>query len=127
MTENPKLMRLDQWLFRARLFKSRTLASEHCKSGKIRLDGRIVRKAGAQVAIGQVLTFPKADMIRVIRVLGYPARRGPAKEAATFYEDLTPEQNRLKTNLVPRPGKRPKGAGRPTKKERRAIERLRDT
>ncbi|HXV73323.1 MAG TPA: RNA-binding S4 domain-containing protein [Sphingomonadales bacterium] len=127
MTETPKPMRLDQWLFRARLFKSRTLASGHCKSGKIRVDGQIIRKASAHVAIGQVLTFPKADLIRVVKVTGYPTRRGPAAEAAAFYEDLTPAQKRLKTNFVPRPGKRPKGAGRPTKKERRAIERLRNS
>lgn len=116
--------RLDQWLFRARFFKSRTLAAEQIRTGKIRVDGQIIKKPSATVEAGQVLTFPKADMIRVIKVVELPSRRGPAPEAATCFEDLTPQQARLKTNYVPRQGERQKGAGRPTKKDRRAIGRL---
>lgn len=116
--------RLDQWLFRARLFKSRTLAAEIIRAGKIRLDGRAVKKPSTAICPGQVLTFPKADLVRVVKILGLPERRGPAAEAAALYEDLTPPQDRLKTNYVPRPGARPKGAGRPTKRDRRAIGRL---
>lgn len=126
MSEAQDKQRLDQWLFRARFFKSRTIAAEMCKGGKIRVDGQIIRKANYLISPGHVLTFPKADIIRVIKVDGLPTRRGPAPEAATFYEDLTPEQMRLKTNYVPGPGKREKGAGRPTKKERRAITRLKN-
>ena len=124
MTATDDKLRLDQWLFRARFFKSRTLAGSACKAGKIRVDGQIIKKASAVVGRGQVLTFPKGDMIRVIHVLDFPGRRGPATEAATFYEDLTPEQNRLKSKYGSKLAGRLKGAGRPTKKDRRAIERL---
>jgi len=120
----PAKQRLDQWLFRARFFKSRTLAGEMIRGGKIRVDGAQVKKSSSTIAPGQTLTFAKADIIRVIKVLGLPLRRGPAPEAHTFYEDLTPAQNRLKTNFVPKTAERPKGAGRPTKKDRRAISRL---
>lgn len=126
MTKSPDKQRLDQWLFRARFFKSRTTAGAECRAGKIRVDGQIIKKASAVVARGQVLTFPKADIIRVIHVLDFPKRRGPAPEAAAFYEDLTPAQNRLKTKVGLRPAQRLKGAGRPTKKERRAVDRLRN-
>lgn len=124
MTNPGDKQRLDQWLFRARFFKSRTIAGAECKAGKIRVDGAIIRKASAVVGVSQVLTFPKAEIIRVIKVLGLPKRRGSAPEAATFYEDLTPAQNRLKTKVGLSPAQRPKGAGRPTKKDRRAMERL---
>ncbi len=124
MTATDDKQRLDQWLFRARFFKSRMIAGAKCKAGKIRVDGQVIRKASAVVGRGQVLTFPKADIIRVIHVLDFPKRRGPAPEAATFYEDLTPAQNPLKTKVGLRPAQRLKGAGRPTKKERRALDRL---
>lgn len=126
MTKSPDKQRLDQWLFRARFFKSRTIAGAECRAGKIRVDGQIIKKASAVVARGQVLTFPKAEIIRVIHVLDFPKCRGPAPEAAAFYEDLTPAQNRLKTKVGLRPAQRLKGAGRPTKKERRAVDRLRN-
>ncbi len=127
MSDPEARMRLDQWLFRARFFKSRTLAGAVCRAGKIRVGGQGVKKASHTVSPGQVLTFPKANIIRVIKVSGLPGRRGPASEAVTFYEDLTPAQNRLKTGLVPSPAKRKPGAGRPTKKQRRETDRLKET
>ena len=126
---HPDKQRLDQWLFHARLFKTRTLASTRCKGSKIRVDGGISNKAGMLIHPGQVLTFQRGGRIRVIKILELAKRRGPASEAINLYEDLTPEQTRLKTrgpfSYPPsRNGMRETGTGRPTKKDRRAVDRL---
>ena len=117
--------RLDQWLWHARFFKTRTLASALCRRSKIRVDGAVQRKAAASITPGQVLTFPQAGEIRVIKVLRLSTRRGPALVAATLYEDLTPPQERLKTGPGHAGAPRRRGAGRPTKKDRRVLMRLR--
>jgi len=118
--------RLDQWLWHARFFKTRTLASSLCRRGKIRVDGQINRKAAASIAPGQVLTFPKADQIRIIKILELSRRRGPATEATTLYEDLTPPQERLKTGTNATKAPRQRSGGRPTKKDRRALDALKE-
>ncbi len=117
--------RLDQWLWHARFFKTRTLASALCRRSKIRVDGAVQNKAAASITPGQVLTFPQAGEIRVIKVLRLSTRRGPALAAATLYEDLTPPQERLKTGPGHACAPRRRGGGRPTKKDRRALIRLR--
>lgn len=83
----PKL-RLDKWLFHARFFKSRDLAADCIDSGHLRLNARPCRKPGHAVAPGDVLTFPQAGRIRVVRVLALSDRRGPATEAQALYVDL---------------------------------------
>ena len=120
-------LRVDKWLWFARLFKSRTLAAALCQSGRIRVNGVIVQKAHHGLRPGDVLTFPKADYIRVIRVVGLGSRRGPAAEAQALYEDLDPpaQEKRLGVeNSLPSADRRT-GSGRPTKAERRATDRLR--
>jgi ribosome-associated heat shock protein Hsp15 len=113
--------RLDKWLWFARFCKSRTLASKLCAAGKIRIGGELVRKAHHLVRPGDVLTFPQGPHIRVVRVVQLGLRRGPAPAARTLYEDLAPPAPR-----EPAAFRREPGAGRPTKVERRAIDRLRD-
>lgn len=83
-------LRVDKWLWFARLFKSRTLAAALCRSGRLRVNGVTVEKAHQGLKVGDVLTFPKADYIRVIRVVALGSRRGPAPEAESLYEDLDP-------------------------------------
>lgn len=120
-------MRVDKWLWFARLFKSRTLASALCHSGKLRINGVIVEKAHYSLKPGDVLTFPKADYIRVIRVVALGSRRGPATEAQSLYEDLDPPRREKRLGVddpVASAVRRP-GSGRPTKGERRAMDRLR--
>ena len=80
-------IRLDKWLWQARFFRSRALASRVCHSGKIRIDGVPVKKAHFNLRIGSVLTFPQARQIRVVRILALGTRRGPAQEAQSLYED----------------------------------------
>jgi ribosome-associated heat shock protein Hsp15 len=113
--------RLDKWLWFARFCKSRTLASKLCTAGKVRIAGETVHKAHYLVRPGDVLTFPQGPHIRVVRVLQIGTRRGPATEARTLYEDLSPP-----VPAAPTDARREPGSGRPTKAERRATDRLRD-
>lgn len=81
-------MRLDKFLWAARFFKSRTLAAGLLKEGRVRVNRRLVDKAHVTVRVGDVLTFPQADRIRVVRVVALDEQRGPAPVAQTLYEDL---------------------------------------
>ncbi len=114
-------IRADKWLWYARFFKTRTLASKVCASGKLRLSGSLVAKAHQKVKVGDVLTFPQGRHIRVVKVVALGSRRGPAPEAQGLYEDLKPPtaETRLPrdTQVAPRDA----GSGRPTKKDRRAL------
>lgn len=114
-------MRLDKWLWHARFFRSRTLASEFCETTGVRIAGQPVRKAHYQLRVGDVLTFPLGDHVRVIRVLSLSERRVSAPLAREFYEDLAPPSPRDAS--VPRisVGERDAGSGRPTKADRRAL------
>lgn len=85
-------MRLDKFLWAARFFKSRTLAAGLLKEGRVRVNRRLVDKAHVTVRIGDVLTFPQADRIRVVRVVALDEKRGPAPVAQTLYEDLGNER-----------------------------------
>ena len=118
--------RLDKWLWFARLFKSRTVASRLCASGRLRVNGTSVNKAHHGLRPGDVLTFPKGPHIRVIEVRDLGVRRGPAAEARTLYEDLEPPTLKRTTATPPAVAQRLRGSGRPTKAERRATDRLRE-
>ena len=84
------MLRIDKWLWQTRFFKTRSMAAELVTKGRVRVDGQRVSKPGRAVAVGQVLTFPQGDAVRVVRVLGLPVRRGPASEAQALYEDIGP-------------------------------------
>ena len=81
-------MRLDLYLHRIRLVKSRTLAQSLIETGYIRIDGKRVAKTSEQVEIGSTIALPLHGCVRVLRVLALPERRGPALEARTCYEEL---------------------------------------
>jgi ribosome-associated heat shock protein Hsp15 len=83
-------MRVDKFLFFVRLVKTRGLAQKLIAAGHMRLDGRVVDRAHAEVRAGSVLTFPLQDRVRVLRVEALPDRRGPAPEAQACYTDLSP-------------------------------------
>jgi ribosome-associated heat shock protein Hsp15 len=94
-------VRVDKWLWFARLFKSRTLATALCRSGRLRINGVTVEKAHQGLKTGDVLTFPKADYIRVIRVVALGSRRGPVPEAQSLYEDLDPPAPEKRLSPLP--------------------------
>lgn len=86
MTVPAEGLRLDKWLWRARFFKSRSLAQQVLSAG-IRLNGTRIDKPSATVRPGDVLTFVQAGRVRVIEVLALGDRRGPAAEAQTLWRD----------------------------------------
>jgi ribosome-associated heat shock protein Hsp15 len=81
-------LRLDKWLWFSRLAKSRSEAKALCESRRLRIDGRVVERASAQVRSGQILSFPLHDRIIAVRVEGLADRRGPFLEAQHMYTDL---------------------------------------
>ena len=117
--------RLDKWLWHARFFRTRTLAGKLCAGGRVRVNGVPAAKAHYRVRCGDVLTCPQAGRIRVVEVRGFGLRRGPAAEARTLYADLAPPESPGASRAEPPPASR-RDAGRPTKAERRALDRLRD-
>jgi ribosome-associated heat shock protein Hsp15 len=118
--------RIDKWLFFARIVKSRTLAAKLANAGKVRVNKVKIDQASRQIVPGDVLTVSLDRRILVLRVLDAGARRGPAAEARLLYEDLTPPDiSRSEEKAAPAAGRDPR-AGRPTKKERRQIDRFKD-
>ena len=123
--EQLEKVRVDKWLWSVRIFKSRTIATDACKSGKVRMDDNAV-KASQTVQRGDLLEVRKDGFIFQYKVVDLIEKRVGAPIAQTCYEDLTSEEelNKYKDWFVGKAGveKREKGAGRPTKRERREIE-----
>lgn len=119
--------RIDKWLFFARAVKSRSLAAKLAVAGRVRINRDKAAQASDLVKVGDVLTITLDGRILVWKVLAPGARRGPAEEARTLYEDMSPaptaRKEALPDAIVPL---RDTGSGRPTKKERRQTDRLRD-
>jgi len=128
--------RLDKWLWFARFVKTRTLATDIVAAGKVRLNRVRIDKPAQTVRAGDVLTLNLNRRIQLVRVLGIAERRGPSAAALALYEELTADGDVIKpqpSSSAPaagwqpgevRPVRRPVGSGRPTKKERREIDRL---
>lgn len=114
----PEKIRVDKWLWFARFFKTRGLATKLVSAGHLRINSDRAGKPSATVGAGDILTFPQANRVRVVRVLAVGSRRGPAPEAQWLYEDLTPENPPEPRAVTHQPG------GRPTKKDRRQIQNL---
>ena len=92
MTEQDSL-RVDKYLWFARFFKTRSLATKRVNGGRIRINGNKIKKSSDTVRIGDILTFAQGNEIRVIRVLNLGTRRGPAQEAQSLYEDIPPNED----------------------------------
>jgi ribosome-associated heat shock protein Hsp15 len=88
--EESSTRRLDQWLWFARLVKSRSLASRLCATGAVTVNGTPVSKANHALRIGNVITVEQGRYVRSIRVLALGSRRGPAAEARLMYDDTAP-------------------------------------
>lgn len=116
MSDPVTKLRVDKWLWFARFYKTRGLASKMVTGGHIRVNGTKIAKASHAIGPGDVLTLPQGHQIRVVRVLELGARRGPAPEAQTLYADLT----EVKDDVPPAP--RYEGKGRPTKRDRRMFD-----
>ena len=84
-------LRLDKFLWFARIVKTRGAAQEMAENGRIRIGGRVVDRAHAPIRVGDVLAFAQRGAVRVLRVEALPRRRGPPAEARTLYSELTSE------------------------------------
>jgi ribosome-associated heat shock protein Hsp15 len=114
--------RADKWLWAARMFKTRGLAAAACAGGKVEINEQTAKPARLVHPGDQIrLTLPGGQ--RILKVLSASDRRGPATIARTLYQDLTPPAP-ARSRLAP-PVSRAPGAGRPTKRERRLLDRLR--
>jgi ribosome-associated heat shock protein Hsp15 len=125
---SPAKIRIDKWLWQARFFKSRGLAGEVAGSGSVRVNGERIGKPAHAIRAGDVLTFPQAGHIRVIRVISFGTRRGPAPEAQALYDDLDPPASRAtgaEDIASVKAGLHDPSSGRPTKRERREIVAMR--
>lgn len=88
MTNAEGRLRIDKWLWHARLVKSRSLAVEVISAGQVRVNGQRIEKPGRAVGPGDVLTVALNGQVRVLRIRAIGNRRGPATEALTLYDDL---------------------------------------
>jgi ribosome-associated heat shock protein Hsp15 len=119
----PSRVRLDKWLWAVRLYRSRSLATEACQGGHVKIGGQSVKPA-REVHVGEVLTALTGHVQRTIKVLALLEQRVGAKLVDQYLEDLTPpeEYERARQARERALVQYPKGWGRPTKKQRRQLE-----
>ena len=117
--------RIDKWLWAVRIYKTRSIATEACSGGKVKIDGNTV-KASRIVRIGDIIQVRKRVIKYDYKVLKISEKRMGANLIGDFMEDLTPDEEleKLKTSKRLPYQNREKGKGRPTKKERRIIDEL---
>ncbi|MEJ0078955.1 MAG: S4 domain-containing protein [Alphaproteobacteria bacterium] len=113
--------RIDKWLWHARVVRTRTAATALVNGGSVRLNGARVVAASQPVRSGDVVTTALDRAVRVLKVTGFAERRGDADAARLLCEDLSPPRPAAAEPAV---AERDPGSGRPTKQERRAIDRL---
>ena len=119
-----KNIRIERFLFYIRIFKSRNLATRFIISNRLRISGQVTQKPHKLISIGDVLSLPIQDYVKILKVVDIPKRRGPFSEALNYYEDITPlKTQENKVNVTPK-FKFVERVGRPTKLERRQTDKL---
>lgn len=118
-------MRIDKFLWCVRLCKSRNIAADECGNGRVRIGEREV-KASAEVKVGEIIAVRQPPIWRRFEVLAVPSSRVSAKLVAGLIADRTPWEDLEKQELARkvRAESRDPGAGRPTKRDRRDIDRF---
>ena len=126
MEENEEV-RIDKWLWAARLFKTRAIATDAIKGGKVKINDVAV-KPSREVKEGDVIQVQIEQLHKVVQVKTVIKNRVSAKQVPEVYADLTPkeEYERIEFMYAYKSEYRDRGAGRPTKKERRMIEKMKD-
>jgi len=125
VVESPERDRIDKWLWAVRLFKTRSLATDACRSGSVEVSGQAAKPSRA-VRPGEIVGVRQGLIQRTVVVRAVPPGRVGAKLVAAFCEDRTPpeEFEKARTHRVQQILARARGSGRPTKRERRLIDRL---
>ena len=120
-------MRVDKWLWTVRLFKTRSQAGEACRGGKVKIDGISV-KPSREIKVDDEIEVQQTGIVKRVKVLKINKSRVGAKLVNELMEDLTsPEEyERLEMIRILKSEKRDRGTGRPTKKDRRDISKLKD-
>lgn len=113
--------RIDKWLWHARVVRTRSAAAALVDQGMVRINGTRADAASRPVRPNDVVTVALDRNVRLLKVLGFAERRGAAEIASVLFEDISPP---ARPAPEPRAGQRDPGSGRPTKRERRAIDRL---
>jgi len=113
--------RIDKWLWHMRVVRTRSAAAALANAGLVRINGARIDTSSRPVRPGDVVTIALDRSVRIFKVTGFAERRGSAEAARTLYEDLTPLPEPPKE---PGAGARDEGTGRPTKRQRREIDRL---
>ena len=117
--------RLDKWLWAVRLFKTRALAADAIRAGSVEINSRPAKPA-REVHAGETVTVRQGLVLRTLRVMAAPDSRVGAKLVAQYCTDLTPasEFEKVREQRLQHVLARAKGSGRPTKRERREVDRL---
>ncbi|MBI4624502.1 MAG: RNA-binding S4 domain-containing protein [Verrucomicrobia bacterium] len=121
----PPAARLDKWLWTVRIFKTRSLATDACRAGSVAVN-TLAAKPARDVRAGELVTVRQGVILRTLRVLGVPPARVGAKLVPEFCADLTPpaEFEKAREQRVQHLLEREKGSGRPTKRDRRLLDRF---
>jgi ribosome-associated heat shock protein Hsp15 len=125
--DNKGEIRIDKFLWAVRIYKTRSIASEECRKGRILIND-IQVKPSRTVTANEIVTVRKPPVILTYRIIDPIENRISAKLVSNFIEDLTPAEEKAKLEMPYQVTSfyRPKGTGRPTKKDRRLIDRLQD-
>ncbi|MDX9845363.1 MAG: RNA-binding S4 domain-containing protein [Tenuifilaceae bacterium] len=120
--------RIDKWLWTVRIFKTRSLATEECKKGRVKVNEAEI-KPSKDVKPGDIISVRKPPVVYTYKVIDIPKSRIGAKLVPNYLENLTPadELAKLEPGFLAFQGARARGAGRPTKKERRTLDDIRNT
>lgn len=126
--EDKHSIRIDKYLWAVRLFKTRSIATEACKKGKVLMDGLPV-KSSRMIKAGDVISIKEPPITKQYKVLDLSGKRMGAKLTVDFLKDITPDEELeiLRLTRIANQLNRPRGMGRPTKKERRDIDQFFDT
>jgi len=119
------VIRIDKWLWSVRLFKTRSQATVACKGGKVKIEGMVV-KPSREVKLEDIIQVQSGGFSKTVKVIGLLKNRVSARLAVEYVEDITPEEEIAKRLMMKDVNyeRRERGVGRPTKKQRRLIERL---
>ncbi|HPK04823.1 MAG TPA: RNA-binding S4 domain-containing protein [Bacteroidales bacterium] len=123
----PETIRIDKWLWAIRIYKTRSLASEACRAGKVKISG-ITVKPSREIKAGDIIVINLSPLTKTVEVLEPIKNRVGAKLVPQFANDLTPQEEYDKVKLINEMNfeRRDRGSGRPTKKQRRLIDYLKD-
>jgi len=121
-------IRIDKWLWAMRIFKTRTIAAEECKKGRVMIEGVEV-KPSRSIHLNEIVIVKKPPLLYTFRIKALTERRLAAKEVPLFMDNLTTEEELAKLDMIKLSGmsNRERGTGRPTKRERRDLDDLKNT